>query len=149
MPKLSSVLQEVIAPVVETLGYDFWGGYYTGQGSHALLRIYIDKPEGITVNDCQRVSRQLSAVLDVEDVISHEYVLEVSSPGLDRPLFTLQQFERFVGSEVRVKVYTPINQQRRFVAKIMKVCGDSIILKIDNNDIEIAFSEIEKAHLII
>ena len=135
--------------MVETLGYDFWGGHYTGQGSHSLLRIYIDKAEGVTVYDCQRVSRQLSAVLDVEDVISHEYVLEVSSPGLDRPLFTLEQFERFVGSQVRVKLYTPINQQRRFVGKILKILGDKVTFKIENNDIEVAFSDIERANLII
>jgi ribosome maturation factor RimP len=149
MPKLSLPLQDIIVPIVEGLGYEFWGGYYTGQGTRALLRIYIDNPQGITVDDCQRVSRQLSAVLDVEDVIPAAYVLEVSSPGLDRPLFTLKQFERFVGREIRVRLYTPIHQQRRFVGKIVKILDENIVLKVDDNDIALAFSNIEKANLII
>ena len=87
MPRLSSALQDVILPLVESLGYEFWGGYYGGEGHRALLRIFIDKTDGITIDDCQYVSQQLSAVLDVEDLISHRYILEISSPGLDRPKF--------------------------------------------------------------
>lgn len=149
MAKLSSVLQDVIAPIVEALGYDFWGGHYIGQGSRTLLRVYIDSKNGIKIEDCEKVSRQLTAVLDVEEVISHQYTLEVSSPGLDRPLFTLAQFERFVGYKARLRLYVPLNGQSRFVAKIAGVSGEKVILNIDDADIELAFSEIERANLII
>lgn len=149
MAKLSSVLQDVIAPIVEALGYEFWGGHCIGQGSRMLLRVYIDSKNGIKIEDCEKVSRQLTAVLDVEEVIPHQYTLEVSSPGLDRALFTLAQFERFVGYKVRLRLYMPLNGQSRFVAKIAGVSGEKIILNIDDAEIELAFSEIERANLII
>jgi ribosome maturation factor RimP len=82
-------LQALLAPVVEGLGYQCWGIEYVSQGKHSVLRIYIDKEGGILVDDCEAVSRQASGVLDVEDPISSEYTLEVSSPGMDRPLFTI------------------------------------------------------------
>lgn len=147
MPNLSPSLQNVIAPIVEALGYEFWGGQYGGHGSGSLLRIYIDKENGVTVEDCQRVSRQLTAVLDVEAVIAPQYTLEVSSPGIDRPLFTLEQFKRFVGSPVRLKTHTPIDGQSRFVGEIFQIMDDQVIIKVDGQELALPFSQIEKANL--
>ncbi len=147
MPKLSADLQNVIVPVVKSLDCEFWGGYCGGQGSRTLLRIFIDKKGGVTVDDCQRVSQQLSAALDVEDLILHQYVLEVSSPGITRPLFTLEQFKQFIGHEVQIKLYTPINGQSHFMGKIVNTLDEKVILTTEEHELELPFSQIEKANL--
>ena len=100
-------LQALLAPVVEALGYECWGLEYMSQGRHSLLRIYIDHANGVLVEDCEKVSRQVSGVLDVEDPISSEYTLEVSSPGMDRPLFTLELFAKHAGELVKIKLCSP------------------------------------------
>ncbi|HFE37119.1 MAG TPA: ribosome maturation factor RimP, partial [Gammaproteobacteria bacterium] len=92
-----SHLQSLVEPVVGSMGYEFVGVEYLSQGKHSILRVYIDQPAGITVDDCSKVSNQLSAMLDVEDPIRGEYHLEVSSPGMDRPLFTGAHFSQFIG----------------------------------------------------
>ena len=97
-------LQDILTPVIEALGYECWGIEYISQGRHSVLRVYIDHENGILIEDCETVSRQLSAVMDVEDPISSEYTLEVSSPGMDRPLFTLEQFAAFVGEQVKIRL---------------------------------------------
>ena len=107
-------LQALLAPVVEALGYECWGLEFLSQGRHSLLRVYIDKADGILIEDCETVSRQVSGVLDVEDPISGEYTLEVSSPGMDRPLFTLEQFARYVGEQVKIKLRVPFERRRNF-----------------------------------
>ena len=107
-------LQDLIESVVSSLGYELVGVEYLTQGRGGLLRVYIDSEDGINLDDCSRVSHQLSGVLDVEDVIRGQYQLEVSSPGLDRPLFSLAHFERFVGQQVKLKLAVPIHGQRKF-----------------------------------
>lgn len=107
-------LQGLLAPVVEALGYQCWGIEFLSQGRHSLLRVYIDHADGILIDDCEKVSRQLSGVLDVEDPISDEYTLEVSSPGMDRPLFTLEQFSAHVGEQVKIRLRTPFDGRRNF-----------------------------------
>ena len=93
-------LQQLLEPVVESLGCSLWGLEYISQGRHTTLRLYIEAEGGVGVEHCEKVSRQVSAVMDVEDPISGEYTLEVSSPGLDRPLYTLEQFQAYVGETV-------------------------------------------------
>lgn len=100
-------LQALLAPVVEALGYECWGVEFISQGRHSVLRVYIDRPEGILIDDCEAVSRQVSGILDVEDPISGEYTLEVSSPGMDRPLFTLEQFAKHAGEQVKIRLRSP------------------------------------------
>ena len=107
-------LQELLQPAVQVLGYELVGVQFVSQGHRSVLRVYIDSDEGITVEDCERVSYQVSGVLDVEDPIHSRYVLEVSSPGLDRPLFTPEHFERFVGHLATVKMDVPVEGRRRF-----------------------------------
>ena len=107
-------LHALLAPVVEALGYQCWGVEFLSQGRHSLLRVYIDHSNGILVDDCEKVSRQLSGVLDVEDPISSDYTLEVSSPGLDRPLFTLEQYAANVGEQIKIKLRSPFEGRRNF-----------------------------------
>ncbi|MDT8384663.1 MAG: ribosome maturation factor RimP [Gammaproteobacteria bacterium] len=148
MRQVPGHIQAVIAPVVESLGCELVGIEYGRQGRNGLLRIYIDKEGGVGVQDCQRVSHQLSGVLDVEDVIKEQYQLEVSSPGLDRPLFTLQHFERFAGHKVRLTLVSPINGQRKFKGTIEGVEEGQVIVNIGENELVLALNAIDKANLI-
>ncbi|MGD8571805.1 MAG: ribosome maturation factor RimP [Gammaproteobacteria bacterium] len=141
-------IQALIEPAVETLGYELVGIEYLSQGKHSLLRVYIDRQDGITVDDCERVSHQVSGLLDVEDVIHGHYNLEVSSPGLDRPLFTIEQFRRFRNQKAKVKLSTPVEGRRKFTGVIHEVNDDNVVLEVEGEDIELAFSAIEKANLV-
>ena len=141
-------IQAVVAPVVESLGYELVGVEYLTQGRGGLLRVYIDSEDGINLDDCSRVSHQLSGVLDVEDVIRGQYQLEVSSPGLDRPLFSLAHFERFVGQQVKLKLAVPIHGQRKFRGVIRAVADDKIELDVDGESLAVPLSAIDKANLI-
>src|SRR6185312_2141027 len=117
----TAALQELLAPTTAALGYELLGCVYVPQGRQAILRVYIDSPEGITVDDCERVSRQLGAVLDVEDPIRGYYALEVSSPGMDRPLFTLAHFQRFIGAKVNIRLHMPVGERKHFKGVIAAV----------------------------
>lgn len=141
-------VQAIVEPVVSSLGYELVGVEFLMQGRSGLLRVYIDTEEGIRVEDCQRVSHQLSGVLDVEDVIKGQYQLEVSSPGLDRPLFTMEHFERFVGHRAKLKLVAPKEGQRKFRGTLRGVKDDQIILEVENEEISLPLSSIDKANLI-
>lgn len=147
----SRQLEDLLAPVVSSMGYEFVGLEYISQGRLSILRIYIDKQQGVDVDDCARVSHQLSAVLDVEDPIAGEYSLEVSSPGLDRPFFKLYQYEQFVGEEVKFKTSHPQmeNGQRKFRGIIQGIDGENVIFLVDQKQLTVPFREIEKANLVI
>jgi len=143
-------LTELVASAVEPLGYELLGVEYIAQGRHSVLRIYIDSPEGITLEDCERASRQVSAVLDVEEPIKGQYTLEMSSPGLDRPLFTAGQFARFVGHQVRLRLRMPVHGQRKLTATLLGV--DDAMIRVQAPDSEeewqIPLDDIEKANLV-
>ncbi len=124
-------LTKLVQPVVEGLGFELWGLEYLPQSKPAILRVYIDGPDGVDVNDCQKVSQQLVGVLDVEDPIPSAYNLEVSSPGIDRVLFTLEQCERFIGSEVAVRLSRKHEGRRRFKGTILSVTDTSLSI-LDN-----------------
>jgi ribosome maturation factor RimP len=141
-------IQNIIEPIVSTLGYELVGIEYLSQGRRSLLRIYIDHSNGINLDDCERVSHQVSGTLDVEDVIRGQYTLEVSSPGMDRPLFTREQFVRFSGSEVSIRIAVPINGQRKFKGLLRGVDEADVILLVDDEEIRLPFSSIEKANLV-
>lgn len=148
MRQVPEHIQTVIAPVVESLGCELVGIEYGRQGRHGLLRIYIDKEGGVDVKDCQQVSHQLSGVLDVEDVIKEQYQLEVSSPGLDRPLYTLEHFERFAGHKVRLTLVSPIEGQRKFKGTLQGVEDGQVIVNIGDNELVLSLNAIDKANLI-
>ncbi|HVT62106.1 MAG TPA: ribosome maturation factor RimP [Legionellaceae bacterium] len=116
---IQTKIELLIRPSIESMGYEFWGCEYRSQGRYSLLRIYIDHARGIGIEDCEKVSRQISALLDVEDPISGNYSLEVSSPGIPRPLFHKEQYQRYIGEEIEIKLSTPLNKRRTFTGRIV------------------------------
>ena len=141
-------LQAMLAPVVESLGYECWGVEFISQGRHSLLRVYIDHANGILVDDCETVNRQVSAVLDVEDPISSEYTLEVSSPGMDRPLFTLEQFAKHVGEQVKIKLRSPFDGRRNFQGLLRGVEDQDVVVLVDDHEFLLPIDLIDKANII-
>lgn len=141
-------LTEMLKPAAEALGYEFLGVEYIGQGIHSVLRVYIDHENGITVDDCTKVSHQASGILEVEDPISSQYTLEVSSPGMDRPLFTLPHFEKVVGELVNVKCHVGVNGRRKFKGKLETIEKEMLIITVDNQTYDVDFNDIDKANLV-
>lgn len=141
-------LQALLAPVVEALGYQCWGVEFISQGKHSLLRVYIDHANGILIDDCEKVSRQISAVLDVEDPISSEYTLEVSSPGMDRPLFTLEQFVAHVGEQVKIKLRSSFEGRRNFQGTLRGVEEQDVVVQVDDHEYLLPIEQIDKANII-
>jgi ribosome maturation factor RimP len=141
-------VQGIIEPVINALGVeldDFEVGKMRGKG---LLRVFIDKKEGVTIDDCETVSREIAAVLDVEDPIPYSYVLEVSSPGLDRPLRKPADFKRYKGNTIRVITTDPIDKQTFFVGKILMAGDSEVMLDLPkNNKVTIPYEIISRARL--
>lgn len=142
------VLEELLAPVVEGLGYECWGIEFIAQGKHSLLRVYIDKEDGILLEDCEVVSRQISGVLDVEDPISVEYTLEVSSPGVDRPLFKLDQYDRCKGQMVKIKLRMAFEGKRKFSGILKGVEGNDVVLVVNDHEYLFPVDSIDKANIV-
>ncbi len=141
-------LLNLIEPVVEGMGYECVGIEYNPHPKNGLLRIYIDSENGILLDDCTKVSHQVSGVLDVEDPISGNYNLEISSPGEERPFFKLAQFERFVGSTVAVNLFKPVEGRRKMTGVIQKVDGNVVFIEERQQVFEIPFAAMSKAHLV-
>ena len=141
-------LLELIEPIVEGLGYECVGVEYNPHPRNGLLRIYIDAENGVLLEDCTKVSHQVSGVLDVEDPIADNYELQVSSPGTDRPFFKLSQFEQYIGSTIVVNLFRPINQQRKITGQIEKVENEVIFLLYEQQELEIPFQAMSKARLV-
>lgn len=142
-------IRQLLDPILESMGLTLWEIEFQKHGPQWLLRIYIDREAGgVTLSDCETVSRDLSAVLDVEDFIQHAYTLEVSSPGLDRTLTKPEHFARFTGSMLKVKTYQPINGQKVFRGRLTGMFDDKINLALDADSmLEIAMNNITKASL--
>lgn len=140
-------IENLLKPTIENMGYALWGLEYIAQGRHSLLRIYIDKEAGIGIEDCERVSKQVSALLDVEDPIAAHYSLEVSSPGIPKPLFHDWQYQLYIGHEVTIRLLKPIAGQRKFTGKIISCEGDVLMLGIDQQQHEFSITTITKANL--
>jgi ribosome maturation factor RimP len=142
-------LTELLAPVVADLGLECLGVEYSPSHGNGLVRVYIEAADrAVTVDDCEAVSRQVSATLDVNDPVDGRYTLEVSSPGLDRPLYTPQQFARFIGGAAKIELNLPVNGRRRFQGPILAVEGDTIVVEQDGARVEIAQGNIHKARLV-
>jgi ribosome maturation factor RimP len=149
MASIQQRLEDLLGPVISSLGCELWGLEYLPQGKHrGLLRIYIDKADGIGVEDCEKVSRQASSILDVEDLISNEYVLEVSSPGMDRPLFKLEQYVRNVGEKASIRLRVAFDGRRNFKGILKGVEDDEVILEAENEEYLLPFELIDKANII-
>lgn len=148
MTGLERQLTEMLdAPVVAS-GYELVGLEFVRAGQHSTLRIYIDHENGITVDDCAEVSHQVSAVLDVEDPITVAYNLEVSSPGLERPLFTAAHYEQFKGHEVSIVLKMAVGNRRKWKGEILGADGETINVMVDGQEEHFALSNISKANLI-
>ena len=141
-------LVNLIEPIVEGLGYECVGIEYNPHPTHGMLRIYIDSENGILLDDCTKVSHQLSGMLDVEDPIQGEYQLEVSSPGADRPFFKIGQFEKFIGSTVLVNLFKPIDKRRKLTGLIQAVDGDDLMLQEGEQVLKVPFQAMSKARLV-
>ena len=141
-------LTELLKPTVESLGYVLWACEYISQGKHSILRIYIDNDAGILMDDCVVVSKQLSQLLDVEDPIQGEYSLEVSSPGLDRPLFELWHFEQCIGLEVTLKLFKAINKRKTLNGVLEGVCDNTLQMLVDGEAVSVSLDAINKANLV-
>lgn len=136
-------------PAISGLGYELWGVEYLSQGKHSVLRLYIDSENGITVDDCQQVSHQVSGILDVEDPIKGQYSLEVSSPGLDKPLFIADHYARYLGASVKVRLRQAVLGRRNFTAIIESVNDDEVCLVDETGEaIVVDVSDIDKANLV-
>ena len=141
-------IEQLLKPLIEDMGYELWGCEYLAQGKHSVLRLYIDKAEGIGVEDCQQVSHEASAILDVEDPITSHYSLEVSSPGIPRPLFYSWQYQRYIGNTVQIKLYQPFEGRRKYVGTIVSADEGSLVLHIDDAEKHFPVSNIVKANLV-
>ncbi len=141
-------LHALIAPVAASLGCELWGLEYLTQGRYTTVRIYIDREEGVSLEDCEKVSRQVSSVMDVEDPIDSEYTLEVSSPGMDRPLYTLEQYARYIGEQINIRLRLARDGRRKFKGTILAVEGDEVRIAVDDKEYLLSVDAIDKANII-
>ena len=142
-------IQEMLAPTVASLGLELLGVEFVPSSNSALLRLYIDvEGRHVGIEDCEAVSREISALLDLNDPIASEYTLEVSSPGLDRPIFSIAQFARFIGEQVKVNLRLPQDGRRRLHGRVVNAEGDKVVIAEEKGEFTIARDNIEKARLV-
>lgn len=141
-------LNELLQPLVEDLGYEFVGLEYNSNPKHSVLRIYIDHENGVGIEDCETVSRETAALLDVKDPIRSQYNLEVSSPGLDRPLFTAAHYRQFEGCIVQVNLFAPQDGRRKFSGPILGADETGIRIEQDGSEVTLDLSNVVKARLV-
>jgi len=140
---------DMLEPGIRSLGYELVGvEFQTGGKGGGLLRVYIDSENGISSEDCQKVSYQVSGLLDVEDPIPGHYTLEVSSPGLDRLLFRAEDFDRFAGQLVKLRLTYPVEGQRKFKGRLVGMRGENVVIEGDEMEISLPFDQIEQARLV-
>jgi ribosome maturation factor RimP len=144
---LRDQLGELLGPVVAALGYELWEIEYAPRAGGGLLRLYIDAPAGISLDDCERVSRAVSETLDQTDPIPGHYTLEVSSPGLDRVLRTRAHFARFAGERVRLEMMQPVDGRKRFLGRLKDVGESDITLELDGGTVKLPIDDIHRARL--
>ena len=143
-----AALHALIEPVVAAMGFELWGIDHLSQGKNSRLVIYIERESGVSVEDCADISRQVSAVMDVEDPIPGEYRLEVSSPGMARPLYSLDQFTRFQGHHVALKLRTAFDGRRKYQGLLVGVEGDEVLIQLDGEEYCFPIESIDSAHIV-
>ena len=148
MTTLEQRLTEMLESPIESLGFELWGIEFVRAGKHSTLRVFIDHANGITVENCAEVSHQVSSILDVEDPISTEYNLEVSSPGMDRLLFKPSQYEKYLGEQVSLTLRMAVNNRRKYKGVITRIEGEMLTLVVDGNEETVAFANIQQANLV-
>lgn len=141
-------LRALIEPVAQSFGCELWGVEISAVGGRQVLRVFIDKPDGVDIGDCERVSRQLDSLLDVENPIPGEYTLEVSSPGMDRTLYRQEQFRRFVGYEIAVRLRNAFEGRRKYQGTLTDVADEEITVVSGEHEYLFPLAEVEKANLL-
>ncbi len=141
------ILQKMLGPSVDAMGYELLYLEYAMNGKEKVLRVYIDAPGGVRVTDCVTVSRQLSAILDVENPVDTAYMLEVSSPGDDRPLHKPEHFQRFTGNNARIVMNSGVNGRLRFTGELQAANGQGVVIKVDGECYSLAYDDIKTARL--
>ncbi|MBI1733345.1 MAG: ribosome maturation factor RimP [Gammaproteobacteria bacterium] len=141
-------LGALLSPVVADAGCELWGIERFRRGHRSLLRLYIDSGRGVTLADCERVSRAVTGMLDVEDPIRGPYDLEVSSPGMDRPLFSPAQVQRYVGNEVRLRLRMKLQGHRQLTGTVERVDADVLVINMLGTSMEVKWDMVEKARLV-
>lgn len=144
----SQTLESLFDPIVTGLGYQLWGIEYRSSQKHALIKIFIDHENGVTLDHCSEVSHQVSAVLDVEDPIAVPYTLEVSSPGVERPLLKLAHYQRYLGSEIKVRLTWALEGRKNFKGELIRVESDNITMLVDNLEVSFSVDAVKRANLI-
>ena len=142
-------LDQLINSTVVGLGFELWGYEYRPHSESALLRIFIEKEGGISIDNCTQVSRQIGAALDVDDLIPVAYILEVSSPGIDRVLFTPEQYRGYIGDQLKVRTRSPIDGRRNFRGSLEAVTDTHVSVQVDNETFEIPFDVVDRARLVM
>jgi ribosome maturation factor RimP len=140
-------ISELIGPVISGMGCELWGVEFRSQSRHSVLRIYIDKVGGVGLRDCESVSHQISSLLDVEDIIPGNYTLEVSSPGIARPLYNLTQYQKYIGEQVFIKLSRSFEGRKKFSGTLAAVEEDEVVVQIEDEQLVLPFEWIEKARL--
>ena len=140
-------IEAMIEPAVKALDCELWGVQLI-QSKHTILRVFIDTEAGAGIEECEKVSRQVSQILDVEDPIRSEYTLEVSTPGMDRPLFRLEQFAKYQGEQISLRLRVPYEGQRNFKGLLCGIEGEDVVLRVDDTEILLPIEGIEKANVI-
>ncbi|MCX7065955.1 MAG: ribosome maturation factor RimP [Proteobacteria bacterium] len=148
MTKKEQQLELLLGPTVAAMGLGIWGIEYLGQGKRSVLRLYIDRAEGVTIEDCERVSKQVSELLDVDGVLTSSYTLEVSSPGMDRLLFKPEQYEESIGETVDVRLNYPFEGRRRVVGTLTSLANDQFIVQMEDAEYLIPLSNVQRARIV-
>jgi ribosome maturation factor RimP len=144
---VSETISRIIEPSIDNMGLELVEVEFKKEQGQWILRVYIDREGGVRLQDCEKVSREIEPLLDVEDPVIHSFTLEVSSPGLQRPLKRISDFQRFQGKLAKIKLYTPIESEKKFCAHILRVEGDQIILDREGKILQVPFANIAKANL--
>jgi len=139
MQDINHNIQELIRPICSAMGVDIWGVHTSFSGRRGLVRIYIDTPQGVTLEQCTQLSREAGNLLDVEDILHGSYTLEVSSPGLDRTFFTPEQMRDYLGREIRIMFSRPVEGRKKFTGILKSVSEEQIRIELEGSGEEFRF----------
>lgn len=145
--KTAAIVTELIQPVFEGLEFELVDVTFTKEGNGWYLRIFIDKPGGVDIEDCQNISREIDRILDEKDPIPQSYTLEVSSPGLERPLKKPADYDRFKGNLANITTYIPVAGKKNFCGRLIGLRGSDVVLNVNGSEIIIPFEQVAGAHL--
>ncbi|GJM06610.1 MAG: ribosome maturation factor RimP [marine bacterium B5-7] len=148
MTEKKTDLLALLQTASETVALSLWGHEFVQEDGQRILRVYVDKPGGVDLDDCARASRQMSRLLDVEEALEGRFNLEVSSPGIERPLFNVAQYTQFLGEMIAIKTQEPLDKRRRFKGVLRTVDETQVTMDIDGQSFTIPFAMIDKAHAV-